>query len=346
MKNYIGISRDHSASMRGLEAAASSDYNDNIASIKEGSAEHNIDTIVSVVKCGVGRAATVEREVVNSNVIALNPIKAGQYVADGNATPLFDSVGDLIEQLESVPDANDLDVSFIVMVITDGGENSSRKWTGSSIAKKIAELRKTDRWTFSFRVPRGYKRELAQYGIPEGNILEWDQTDRGVQAASTATRSAVKSFYAARATGITSTDKFYADLSEVTIKEVKKSLTDISNEVDVFKLKSTEGGISIKEFVEQRTKKSLVKGTAFYQLTKTETVQDYKQIAIRDKKSLIVYGGDAARTMLGLPNYGECKLAPGQHGQYDIFIQSTSTNRKLVENTNVLVWSTVAAMTA
>ena len=171
MKNYIGISRDHSASMRGLEAAASSDYNDNIASIKEGSAEHNIDTIVSVVKCGVGRAATVEREVVNSNVIALNPIKAGQYVADGNATPLFDSVGDLIEQLESVPDANDLDVSFIVMVITDGGENSSRKWTGSSIAKKIAELRKTDRWTFSFRVPRGYKRELAQYGIRVNTIV-------------------------------------------------------------------------------------------------------------------------------------------------------------------------------
>jgi hypothetical protein len=32
-------------------------------------------------------------------------------------------------------------------------------------------------------------------------------------------------------------------------------------------------------------------------------------------------------------------LAPGQHGQYEIFIQSTSTNRKLVEDTNVMVWS-------
>jgi len=342
MKNYIGISRDHSGSMRDIALAAGRDYNDNIASIKEGSAEHNIDTIVSVVKCGVGRNAVVEREVVNSNVTTLQSIKDGQYIADGSATPLFDSVGDLIEQLEAVPDANDPEVSFIVMVITDGGENSSRKWSGTSIAKKIKELRKTDRWTFSFRVPRGYKTELTQYGIPEGNILEWDQTARGVEVASVATRSAVKGFYAARSAGVKSTDKFYADLSDVTINEVKAALVNISKEVEVFKLKSTEGGTAIRDFVEQRTRKGMIKGSAFYQLTKTEAIQDYKKIAIRDKKTLAVYGGDAARDMLGLPRSGEVKLAPGTHGQFDIFIQSTSINRKLVENTNVLVWEDAA----
>ena len=341
MKNYIGISRDHSGSMHLIARAAGRDYNDNIASIKEGAAEHNIDTIVSVVKCGAGRPARVVREVVNSNINMLKPIKDGDYIADGNSTPLFDSVGDLIEQLQSVPDANDPDVSFVVMTITDGQENSSQKWNGRSISKKIKELQATDRWTFVFRVPRGEKRSLMQYGIPEGNILEWDQTETGVQRATVATRSAFKGFYAARSMGAKSTDKFYADLSDVSIKEVKQALVDISGQVDVFKLKSTEGGIAIRDFVEQRTKKPMVKGSAFYQLTKTETVQDYKQIAIRDKKTLAVYSGFAARDMLGLPHTGECKLAPGQHGQYDIFIQSTSINRKLVENTNVLVWNAV-----
>lgn len=341
MKNYIGISRDHSGSMGMIALAAGRDYNDNIASIKEGAAEHNIDTIVSVVKCGAGRPAKVVREIVNSNVNMLQPIKDGDYIADGNSTPLFDSVGDLIEQLEAVPDAADPEVSFVVMVITDGQENSSQTWTGRDISKKIKQLQATDRWTFVFRVPRGYKRELTQYGIPDGNILEWDQTDRGVQAATVATRSAFKQYYSARSAGVTSTDKFYADLSNVTLKEVKAQLVDISKQVDVFKVKPTEAGIQIRDFVMQRTKQPFVKGSAFYQLTKTESVQDYKQIAIRDKVKGTVYSGFAARDMLGLPQSGEVKLAPGQHGQYDIFIQSTSVNRKLVENTNVLVWTAI-----
>jgi hypothetical protein len=341
MKNYIGISRDHSGSMSMIALAAGRDYNDNIAAIKEGAAEHNIDTIVSVVKCGTGRPAKVVREVVNSNINMLKPIPDGKYIADGNSTPLFDSVGDLIEQLQAVPDADDPDVSFVVMVITDGQENSSQKWTGGDIAKKIKELQATDRWTFAFRVPKGEKRDLMRYGIPEGNILEWDQTDRGVQAASVATRSAVKGFYAARSAGVKSTDKFYADLSSVTLKEVKASLVDISNEVDIYKVKPAESGMQIRDFVEQRTRKAFVKGSAFYQLSKTETVQEYKQLAIRDKVKGTVYSGFAARDMLGLPQYGEVKLAPGSHGQYDIFIQSTSFNRKLVENTNVLVWTNI-----
>lgn len=338
MKNYIGISRDHSASMRGIARAAGHDYNDNIAAIKENAQKHNIDTIVSVVQCGAGYPAKVVREVVNSNVNKLKPIAEGKYIADGNSTPLFDSVGDLIEQFESVPDANDPDVSFVVMIITDGQENSSRKWNGSTLSKKIKQLQATDRWTFVFRVPVGERRSLMQYGIPGGNILEWDQTDHGVEVATKATRSAFDSYYSSRTLGAKSTDKFYADLSDVSLTEVKKALVDISKDVDILKVKTTEDGIQIRDFVTQRTRKPFTKGCAFYQLTKTESVQGYKQIAIRDKLKGSVYSGYAARDMLGLPQSGEVKLAPGAHGQYDIFIQSTSVNRKLVANTNVLFW--------
>ncbi len=340
MKNYIGISRDHSGSMSMIALAAGRDYNDNIAAIKEGAAEHNIDTIVSVVKCGAGRPAKVVREVVNSNISTLKPIPDGKYIADGNSTPLFDSVGDLIEQLQAVPDANDPEVSFVVMIITDGQENSSQKWTGPMIGQKIKELQATDRWTFAFRVPRGEKRSLMRYGIPEGNILEWDQTDRGVQAATVATRSAFKGFYAARSAGVKSTDKFYADLSTVSLKEVKAALVDISKQVDVYRVDKINDGVQIRDFVEAQGI-TFTKGCAFYQLSKTETVQEYKQIAIRDKISGAVYSGFGARDMLGLPHYGEVKLAPGQHGQYDIFVQSTSVNRKLVDGTNVMIWTGV-----
>jgi len=339
MKNYIGISRDHSGSMYGIALAAGRDYNDNIASITEGAAEHNIDTIVSVVKCGTGRPAKNIMEVVNSNVTTLKPIKDGAYNADGNATPLFDSVKMLIDQLKLVPDYNDPQVSFVVMTITDGQDNAS-EISGKDLGKLIKELQATDRWTFVFRVPKGDKKSLVHMGIPEGNILEWEQSEKGVQHATVATRSAFKDFYSARASGATSTDKFYADLSTVSLKEVKASLVDISKQVDVYVIDAKNDGVQIKDFV-QAQGVTFTKGCAFYELSKTETVQDYKQIAIRDKVSGAVYSGFGARDMLGLPHYGEIKLAPGQHAQYEIFVQSTSVNRKLVKGTNLMIWTSV-----
>ena len=109
MKNYIGISRDHSGSMRSIAHVAAKDYNTKIDSIKEAALAHDQDTIVSVVECGYGRTDKVQRVVVNSSVNKLEPIT--KYIADGVGTPLFDSVGDLIEQFESMPDKDDPNVS-------------------------------------------------------------------------------------------------------------------------------------------------------------------------------------------------------------------------------------------
>lgn len=72
-------------------------------------------------------------------------------------------------------------------------------------------------------------------------------------------------------------------------------------------------------------------------------MQDYKQIAIRDKKSGAVYSGYSARDLLGLPHTSEAKFAPGMHGQYEIVVQSTSFNRKLVKGTNLMIWVGVPA---
>lgn len=355
VKNYIGISRDHSASMSSIARPAARDYNSNIQSIKAESTAEKQDTIVSVVKCGsygitgngyrysrpnaVSNATNgVIREIINSNVNQLQTLNENDYDTDYGSTPLFDSVGDLIEQFESVPDANDPNVSFVVMAITDGGENSSHKWNARSIASKIQQLQATDRWTFVFRVPRGYKSQLTRLGIPDGNILEWDQTTRGVEVASQATNVAIRSFMKLRSAGVTSSKGFYqTDLSNVSKATVKAKLVDISPEVQFFDVKSTD---AIKPFVEKKTNKSYVAGTAFYQLTKKEDeVQDYKQIALRDKKAGKVYSGVEARNILGLPHNGTVKVAPGNHAGYDIFIESTSVNRKLLPGTQVLYWA-------
>lgn len=392
MKNYIGISRDHSGSMRSIAQAAARDYNANITSIREAATKSNIETLVSVVECGYGTTSSVRRDLINENVTALRSINEYEYSARGGGTPLFDSVGELIEIFEAVQasapkhtsvdpytamgkeelrqacrdvgvsysnlnnegmrnvlrtklgftSAAPEDISFLVMAVTDGQENASRRYSARSIAEKIQQLQSTDRWTFVFRVPRGYSRDLINMGIPAGNILEWDQTERGVEVATQATVRAFDEYYSGRTRGLTSTKSFYTtDMSTINKATVKAKLVDITNEVKFYDVPNM-AGLEIRKFVELKTGQTMVKGSAFYQLIKTESeVQDYKQIAIRDKKGGHVYSGAEARRMLGLPYNGTVKIVPGNHGAYDIFIQSTSVNRKLVPGTQVMYWPKV-----
>lgn len=344
MKQYIGFSNDHSGSMRSLTSAAARDYNTNIAAIQTASAANQLDTIVNVVQCGIriNGQTKVHHQIVNSNVTALKPITS--YLANGNDTPLFDSVGELINLLKSVPDANDSDVSFLILVTTDGDENSSRVWTGKSLGEAIQRLQATDRWTFVFRVPRGHADRLVRLGIPAGNIQEWDQTVRGVEVSTSATTAAFNDYYNDRATGKKSSSTFYSNLANVSAAEVKATLTDISAEVSMFYIPSHQDGVEIRPFIEAQLKSAMLKGAAFYQLTKTESkIQDTKMIVIRDKKTGSMYYGPAARQLIGLPTSGNARVHPGNHGEFDIFIQSTSVNRKLQAATQVMYWAHVGA---
>lgn len=339
-KNYIGFARDHTGSMRNIAHAAQRDYNDQLSTIQAAARNENQDTIVSVVTIGVGRSPRIGRETVNSNVQTLQPI--ARYEADASATALIDATFELIEIMSSVPDANDPNVSFLVMVTTDGGENVARH-RGPELARKIRELQATDRWTFVFRVPKvGGMKELTKLGISDVNVYEWDQTTKGVQASTTANQEAFTEYFKGRSAGLKSTKKFYANLQDVSITEVKKTLVEVTSEVQFFDVLGADDQTLIRPFVEKKLGEPMVRGGAFYQLCKTEPrVQANKRIAIRHKQTGAVYAGDAARQMLALPTVGTVRLAPDELGEYSVFIQSTSVNRKLDAGTKLMYWKGV-----
>jgi hypothetical protein len=352
-KQYVGLVKDHSGSMTHLACAALKDYNSLIEAIKTASDKEDIDTIVSVVKCGVGFAGAVEAEIVNSSVSRLKPQRS--YATDGSYTPLLDSVGEVIRLLEASPDAKDPNVTFLVMVVTDGQENHSTKWTGRSLGDYIVRLQDTDRWTFTFRVPYGGKRVLAQLGIPAGNIEEWEQTERDMDRTTRFTASSVSNYFTGIKTGaIRSTNSFYADAKNVTKTDVKAAMTNISSEVRIWPVVAADqkngpldrNGYRVAEigtFVEKKTRETYVRGTAFYELAKTEkAVQASKLIVIRSRKDGAVYAGQSARDLLNLPTQGTIKLSPGDFGDWEIFIQSTSSNRHLPVGSKVLYWRLAA----
>jgi hypothetical protein len=70
-------------------------------------------------------------------------------------------------------------------------------------------------------------------------------------------------------------------------------------------------------------------------------VQDYKKIALREKTTGKVLFGDEVRGFLNLPAHGDVKVEPGNFGDYDVFVQSTSTNRILPRGTKVLYYPAI-----
>lgn len=341
MKNYIGFVNDHSGSMSKLVNAAINDYNATITAVKEAASREMLDTVVSVVGIGIrGQYGTpeygteVSRQVVISNPHVLKPVTV--WPTPGG-TPLYDGIGNMIELFKSLPDYNNPEVSFLVMTTTDGEEMHSKKYNASMLRDEIARLQATGRWTFVFRVPKGYSSTIAPLGIPRDNIQEWGTTTQGMAESTAATTQAMNTFFAARSAGAKSSSVFYANASSVNVN----NLTDISKDVSLYVVPDADSGIQIRDFI-LRHRMEYLKGAAFYQLTKTEPrVSHTKMIAIRDRSTGKIYAGKEARDMIGLPNDRNARLHPGDHGNYDLFIQSESVNRKLVGGTGVLYWKSI-----
>jgi hypothetical protein len=69
---------------------------------------------------------------------------------------------------------------------------------------------------------------------------------------------------------------------------------------------------------------------------KTETIQANKGVAVVEKKTARVFLGTAARNLIGLPPM-EVRVKPDFNPEFDIYIQSTSVNRKLIAGTKALL---------
>ncbi len=338
--NHIAILLDKSGSMQGLAAGVIKQYNEQAKQISSQAASNDQKTHLSLYAFAQEAEQPILVEV-PLDLVDLKPLDRKTYDPDGG-TAMLDSIGLAVDQLSRFERGkND---SFLIIVITDGEENTSTKYGRyndgwKQISKIIKGKISTDAWTFVFLVPNGAKKKLLdQLDVYEGNVQEWDQTTKGVEEYSRKTSAGINNFFAARAAGKRSTKGFFTDLSGVTAKDLAQTLTDITGDFKkVIVTKSDITGkdqhgnetVVIQEFCEKHFQQYVL-GNAYYELMKREKVQDHKQLIIEDRASGKTYGGPEARRMLGFPPVGEISVAPGDHGIFRIYVKSTSVNRKLV----------------
>lgn len=226
------------------------------------------------------------------------------------------------------------DHAFLTYVLTDGQENNSRHYP-PELQRMLQAL--PDNWTVAVLVPDRKGRQYAiQCGFPEGNIEEWDATsETGVQDSFVKIRRATDNFMTARATGVRGTRTLFSTGAEAVNKQTIKAANLKPLKAGEYQLFSVAADSPIREFVEDVV--SVYKlGHAYYQLTKTETIQVQKAVAVVHKRNGKVYTGKEARSLLGLPDT-TVRVRPEHNPDYDVFVQSMSVNRKLLAGTQLLL---------
>ena len=346
---HVGICLDASGSMAGIANDVQKAVNDILKTIRETDGKNGLETDVSFWTFGVdsGRSR-VPAGLLNANGVhgtlshevredyfqrrASTVDDVRNYFANG-MTPLADAVGNCIERLMSIPVPPGADVSYLVQCLTDGHENSSSKFTVPLVRDAVLARQATDRWTFAFMVPPGAKQQfMTRFGLPAGNVQEWEATTRGIREVTRQAVVGASAYMTSRSVGETkSLAYFEADLSKVNVNDLASRLTDVTNRVKASKV---EKEVSIKDFIESKGE-AYRKGDAFYPLTKKETVDQDKKILVQDKKTGRYYTGKAVRKILGLPEQS-AKLAPGNMAWLNVYLQSTSDNRKLVRGTELV----------
>lgn len=224
------------------------------------------------------------------------------------------------------------DHSYLLYVITDGEENASRIYRPQRLRQELADL--PNNWTVAALVPNNTGVHYAkQVGFPAGNIEIWNAaSEKGFEEVGRRLADTYQSYTAMRSTGAVATNSLFLNTANLTTPVVKANLA----EDDTLLTFTTPEAVSIRPFVELMTGNKYSVGSAFYELTKAETVQAKKELAIVNRRDGKKYVGANARALLGLPN-SECRVRPGDFGEWRIFVQSTSVNRKLPAGATILV---------
>ncbi|GAA1236701.1 vWA domain-containing protein [Kitasatospora nipponensis] len=286
------------------------------------------------------------------------PSLRGLYKVDNGATALIEAAVKSVDDLKNIWEGYG-EHAFLQVVVTDGEENASglaetgqmhtrmgagqgravlRRWM-DRIHRAMGDL--PEHWTSAILVPNSLAKRTAQeYGFPAGNIAIWDaDSSKGVEEAIGTVKSAASSFLQGREKGVRGTRNLFAMGQDLKPAEVKANLDALH--AGTYILVPVDQPTPIRDFVTSAGHPYRT-GCAFYELSKRETIQGTKQLAVAEKDPATgrmtgrVFSGPAARQLLGLPQ-SQTTVKPGDNPSYTVFVQSTSVNRKLVPGTKLLV---------
>jgi Mg-chelatase subunit ChlD len=153
-------------------------------------------------------------------LVDAKPMSAVRSIADRftprGMTPLYDAIGMLLDRAEARVARTGADpADQLVVMMTDGLENTSRKWTAQAIFERIAGLRQSG-WTFVFLGANqdSYATGSAM-GVVAGNTSNFTASPESVLATSRGLTRTVTEWRAKpRQSRVADADDFWGGIKE------------------------------------------------------------------------------------------------------------------------------------
>lgn len=189
-RTYINIVLDETGSMDSCRDSTISSYNEYINSQKglEGECLVSLTTFDQGWRDNRPSVRDVYRNVPISSV---SDLTRDTFVPNGG-TNLYDAIGSTIKNIEA--DLKGENANVLVVIITDGGENSSREYNLDQIKSMVSEKEK-EGWTFVYLGANQDAWQVgASFGLAKGQTMTYDVanmagTMMNLSAATTSYRS-------------------------------------------------------------------------------------------------------------------------------------------------------------
>lgn len=373
--NHVALVLDASASMGMHEKRVPEVADQLIRDLALASEDKRQETRATVYLFG---EETVECLVFDMDVMRLPSIKDLYHVLHEN-TALIDAT--LISQHDLASTSTIYgEHAFLTYVITDGDENRSFRYgygknrvladalrSGSlaaadtfarSATRRMANDRRdpartlansTIAWVVPDRSGRAYVERL---GAPTGNVIEWNVNDtNALLDVGQQIKAATMTFMDNRTKGVLrSANVFGTGEENVNAQTVgqavaAKALTPIDPSNFVI-IENTTGIRAEMADLARSHNYKYVNGTCYYGFWKTENVQPQKSIIIRRRSTGEVYtdatpSSPAVRAMIGLGTHHTEKVPASANAEFEVFIQSTAANRKIIPGRTALIMNPI-----
>jgi len=185
----IAIIMDESGSMQSTADDAIGGYNSFIASQKEVEGHANVTLVLFDNKYEIVHAGIDVKDIPDLSNETYNP-GGGTALIDA-LSKTIDSVSDRINTMEE----DEKPGKVIIIVITDGEENSSREYKRSDVAKKLKDYQSRDKWELIFI---GASNEILDQaddlGFKKDKMMRYAASSGGTMRAYTTMSDAVGSY--------------------------------------------------------------------------------------------------------------------------------------------------------
>jgi hypothetical protein len=217
----IHVVLDGSSSMSSIKPGTLSGLNEYLKGLPRST--ENSRTLISITQFDTSHQMTAGASI-NDDGLRLRPIRSyvdinevaeigdHEYQPSGS-TPLLDAIANLVEETNAVANTSPTPPAVMVVIVTDGHENTSRRQTKETIKALIEKKTNEDKWTFVYLgANQDSFGEASSYGIAAGNTVNFKAgaiheaflTASAVGATYTSTNSVTRSTHGKMAKYVTS----------------------------------------------------------------------------------------------------------------------------------------------